>query len=413
MGILTTLIIVILVISFMTFVTFFGRLPALRRTPIAGLHRLIWVHIPAALYYVDQKLTSGRVTSLTVKFFNCMMFDRHPTVVIFFLVIFGAGEVLFIPAAWPIVSLFIKFTIVVLAPTPFFTLYKACAADPGYITPENHAYHMSLYPYDFTLFHPGRLCKTCNLIKPPRSKHCSICKRCIARADHHCIFINSCVGYGNHHWFVLLLLSSAVVTSYATFLGLSILSEFQKSIYPEWSVWRPSGMSWNTYFSIWALGIRGYTRIGSVTLLTMLTSPLIWGLLAYTTYLIYCGTTTNETLKWSEWKEDMRDGYAFARSLPSNRQRQLYAEPTWTRWPVQPDRIMVTTSHGQPPNSAQQIPGEGPWEKMTSLSDVTNLYDLGFWDNLRDIFLSEPFGEREPVSERERPRHRNGGGHPP
>jgi hypothetical protein len=30
MGILTTLVIVILVISFMTFVTFFGRLPALR-----------------------------------------------------------------------------------------------------------------------------------------------------------------------------------------------------------------------------------------------------------------------------------------------------------------------------------------------------------------------------------------------
>lgn len=51
---LTTLALVIGGISFMTFVTFFGRLPVLRRTPIAWLHRFIWVILPNAVLSADD-----------------------------------------------------------------------------------------------------------------------------------------------------------------------------------------------------------------------------------------------------------------------------------------------------------------------------------------------------------------------
>jgi palmitoyltransferase ZDHHC2 len=31
-----------------------------------------------------------------------------------------------------------------------------------------------------------RVCEKCNLIKPDRAHHCSVCKKCILKMDHHC-----------------------------------------------------------------------------------------------------------------------------------------------------------------------------------------------------------------------------------
>ena len=334
----------------------------------------------------------------------------------------GGSEILYVPAAWPVISPFTKFTALIAIALPYIFLYLACAADPGYVTPETVARHMSLYAYDYALFHPGGFCRTCKLPKPPRSKHCSICKHCVARADHHCIFINSCVGYGNHHWFLLLLLSTAVLTSYGAVLGLSILSADIRAHRPYWSLWPPSnpGMSWTRWLGIYSVGLRANLGLGASTMLALLITPLVWGFFLYSMYLVYCGTTTNETLKWSEMKEDMQDGYAFGRRLPANNRQRGTArfEPAWTRWPAQPERILVTTNDGQPPRSEQQIPGEGPWERVGSLQNVVNLYDLGFWNNLKDIFIQDyAFGSsvEEPLSERRRYERqaRNGMRYPP
>ncbi|QGI60700.1 hypothetical protein CEK26_004671 [Fusarium fujikuroi] len=297
------------------------------------------------------------------------------------------GEYMFLPQAWPKIGPFTKLIVVVTVFLPYLFLYLACAADPGYITPENHAYYMSLYPYDHTLFHPGHMCRTCKFLKPARSKHCSLCKRCVAKADHHCVFINSCVGYGNQHWFILLLISTAFLCTYGGFLGLSIITVRVQRYAPGWSVWKPRGMTVSQYLAGWGWGIQDNVNMGASSLLAALTSPLVWGLLLYTLYLVYCGTTTNETLKWSDWKEDMRDGFAFRRSMPINRQKNERAEPRFTRWPVEVQQIMVTTQDGQPPNDDLRYPGEGEWERVWNLSDVENLYDMGLWDNLVDIFV--------------------------
>ena len=29
-------------------------------------------------------------------------------------------------------------------------------------------------------------CKKCQMPKPPRAHHCSICRRCVLKMDHHC-----------------------------------------------------------------------------------------------------------------------------------------------------------------------------------------------------------------------------------
>lgn len=159
---------------------------------------------------------------------------------------------------------------------------------------------------------------------------------------------------------------------------------------------------------VWGLGIRGNVRIGASTLLAGLISPLVWGLFFYTLYLVYCGTTTNESLKWSEFKEDMYDGYAFSRKLRNP------VENRRARWPAEPESILVATDDGLPPLVEQNVPGDGEWERVCKIRDVVNLYDLGFWDNLRDTFLKNPFGgEGEPASERERRMARNDDRYPP
>ncbi|KAF4972445.1 hypothetical protein FSARC_1012 [Fusarium sarcochroum] len=404
---LKKLVILILFISFMVFVTFFGRIPALRRTPIAALHRLIWIRIPKVVMAIDQALTGGRVSSYMSWIGNHMLHERHWTIVLFFMLIMMVGEYMFLPQAWPKIGPTMKLITSIAVFLPYLFLYLACAADPGYITPENHAYYMSLYPYDHTLFHPGHVCRTCRFLKPPRSKHCSVCKRCIAKSDHHCVFINSCVGYGNQHWFVLLLVSTAFLCTYGGFLGLSIITQRTQRYTPGWSVWKPSNMTVNRYLAGWGWGIQDNVNMGASSLLAALTSPLVWGLLLYTLYLIYCGTTTNETLKWSEWKDDMRDGYAFRRPMPANRQKNERVEPRSTRWPVEVEQILVTTQDGQPPKDDSPIPGEGPWERVWSLSNVENLYDMGLWDNLVDVFVTDyAFGQKidEPNAERRRRR---------
>lgn len=245
---------------------------------------------------------------------------------------------------------------------------------------------MTLYPYDHTIFHPGQTCTTCHHLKPARSKHCGICKGCITKLDHHCVFINTCVGYGNHHWFLLLLLSTGILTNYATYIGASILSNIIQTEVPSWTVWG-SEFPWLQWFSLWGRALSIETGIGSVTLLCLFLSPLVWGLFSYNIYLIWTGATTNESLKWYDWQYEIRDGHVFKRVLvpASDAERINSEDPPSTHWPGECTQVVVMTADGTMPQPVGAPQGE--WERVWSLSDVNNLYDLGFWQNLCDIFL--------------------------
>ena len=63
--------------------------------------------------------------------------------------------------------------------------YATCSTDPGTLRAGRPPPLGSAYAFDGVLFAPKE-CPTCRLPRPPRSKHCSACNKCVARFDHHC-----------------------------------------------------------------------------------------------------------------------------------------------------------------------------------------------------------------------------------
>ena len=79
----------------------------------------------------------------------------------------------------------------------------ALCKDPGYLKSPKGVPFMEM----MKIFDPVLLCADCEVVRTDRSRHCSICNRCVERFDHHCPWINNCVGLNNHGFFMSFLLS--------------------------------------------------------------------------------------------------------------------------------------------------------------------------------------------------------------
>ncbi|WVY93475.1 hypothetical protein V8G54_032563 [Vigna mungo] len=88
-------------------------------------------------------------------------------------------------------------------------------SDPGTVNAENVSNYISAYPYD-NIIYSEKECSTCKIPKPARSKHCSICDRCVARFDHHCGWMNNCIGEKNTRYFMAFLLWHFLICLYGT-----------------------------------------------------------------------------------------------------------------------------------------------------------------------------------------------------
>ena len=112
----------------------------------------------------------------------------------------------------------------------FFIL--SALTNPGYLKkPTNPTFLVILVLLEIQellqVFDPVLLCPDCEVIRTKRSRHCSICNRCVERFDHHCPWVNNCVGSGNHAYFLAFLLS-VFVTLIIVMVSISLnLKDFQ------------------------------------------------------------------------------------------------------------------------------------------------------------------------------------------
>eukprot|EP00574_Skeletonema_japonicum_P008687 CAMPEP_0201729680 /NCGR_PEP_ID=MMETSP0593-20130828/19736_1 /ASSEMBLY_ACC=CAM_ASM_000672 /TAXON_ID=267983 /ORGANISM="Skeletonema japonicum, Strain CCMP2506" /LENGTH=785 /DNA_ID=CAMNT_0048222065 /DNA_START=74 /DNA_END=2431 /DNA_ORIENTATION=- len=77
------------------------------------------------------------------------------------------------------------------------------------------------------------LCHTCRIVKPMRSKHCRVSRRCVLNFDHHCPFVGTTIGLYNYIYFYLFLvcfclMESGMITSLIIFIHRSKI--FPKTI---------------------------------------------------------------------------------------------------------------------------------------------------------------------------------------
>ena len=329
------------------------------------------------------------------------------------------GQITFIPPVHHVIPWSFALPIYPLCFLPYYFTYRSVTSTASFITPESLPAQMSEYPYDRIIFHPGLICSTCGLRKPARSKHCRLCRHCVHRLDHHCVWVMNCLGRANYVHFLGMLLSLATMLAYGAFLGWRILdntiqdmtdasrsttNELERGL--RWS----KGIPWGFWFDKWTWAFAAHIRVGASSLLAGMTAPLAAGLLGYHLYLIWAGMTTNESFKWEEWSEDVQDGYVYSCTDPDHPRPdrtsngtdaanaedgvmkvtvsfEKEGEELKTTWPISPKQRLVSRAN-KVSLDTELIPGTvlgaEPWVKVESMEEIINIYDLGFWRNMKD-----------------------------
>ena len=194
-------------------------------------------------------------------------------------------------------------------------------SDPGVVTRENYKAAVRKYRFDHLLYE-RKECRTCGIkCRPARSKHCSVCDRCVAKFDHHCPWINNCVGEKNVKWFLTFLLVHLLMCLYVCVLTIAFMRmEFlrAKERHGDLPVGEGVVALANTLLILVHFCFGLYPIQSVTTIMTGVLSLMLGGFFSYHMRLAAINITTNEMYKY--------DNIEYVERLDAKEER------TWKTW---------------------------------------------------------------------------------
>ena len=134
----------------------------------------------------------------------------------------------------PLISSVVFFICIVL-------MLKIFVSNPGFIiSKENHWLEMITEQDNTRMcvfsgkyiqsYRNGRLqrlkfCKSCFILRPFRTSHCSICGACVENFDHHCPWLGICIGKNNYREFFFFISGIFLLSSFDFAICASILKD--------------------------------------------------------------------------------------------------------------------------------------------------------------------------------------------
>jgi hypothetical protein len=188
------------------------------------------------------------------------------------------------------------------------------------------------------------------------------------------------VGLANIRWFILFLISTDILLLVGMLLCWGILDFVlgQSGI-------EIAGLNWKEYIRLLGLAVVEQVYIGAIFLLCTLCGILSFTFTGYHIYLIWAGTTSNETTKWDEWKEDIKAGIIYLGELEEEGEEERgHGSGPGEHWPRKQRQWLYRIAAAGRTDMLPQIRGV-VWQKVEGLAEVDNIYDCGSWANFRDV----------------------------
>ena len=122
----------------------------------------------------------------------------------------------------PLVSTSTTLTFLISSGGLWYFFLRSWRGDPGIIRPtmdQRFRTIIELSERGGAGFEPSVFCSACLARRPVRSKHCSVCDKCVARLDHHCPWVGNCIGAKNHKFFIGFLVMLIVMCLWVLYGG--------------------------------------------------------------------------------------------------------------------------------------------------------------------------------------------------
>lgn len=306
------------------FIVFFGDNPSFEGTPVSWLNVLLAERIPNFVYNRIVYKVCGRERADTVSSAFGVFFEKY-VMPAAYLGLLGAGlylvnikvisrlpelEVIdenlslcprsrfychrssglaFPPATPPEAIYFYAFA-------ALSSWLAVMLSNPGTISSETFLSLAPLFPFDHLMFTEGNRCRTCLLPKLPRSKHCPLCNRCVARFDHHCGWVGTCVGFYNTQKFLLFLAVHSFMLLHGMFVIAELVYARVLELIAGHFVYTPT----NTVITRFTFrtALTAETNLCALFIVFGMAFFMVFGFLTYHISLAIRNTTTNESAKW-------------------------------------------------------------------------------------------------------------------